>query len=97
MNAPEMRKHLEQMLHRCRTSVIPADMIETSLATLAEIADDDLLSLADAVRGVVEDHPDHEDDSDTAYIYGCGEDDTVDSSGQKLRPALNEAGEPWWM
>ena len=34
---------------------------------------------------------------DRRYVYGCGEYDTVDSRGQKLRPARNEGGEPWWM
>ena len=37
------------------------------------------------------------DDRDDKYVYGCGEYDSVDSRGEKLRPAVNDAGEPWWM
>lgn len=34
---------------------------------------------------------------DAMYVPGCGQDDTFDSSGQPLRPSVNEGGEPWWM
>lgn len=37
------------------------------------------------------------DGDDDLYIPGCGEDDTVDFRGEKLRPRFNEGGEPWWM
>lgn len=38
---------------------------------------------------------DREDDG--YYNPGCGADDTRDSKGEKLRPRVNEAGEPYWM
>lgn len=31
------------------------------------------------------------------YRQGYSPDDIMDSRGEKLRPAINEAGEPWWM
>ena len=34
---------------------------------------------------------------DRRYVFGAGEFDSRDSRGRKLRPAVNEAGEPWWM
>ena len=40
------------------------------------------------------------DDSDWAFERRsdrCTNDDTMDSKGRSLRPARNEAGEPWWM
>ena len=36
-------------------------------------------------------------EAEDMHIPGCGEDDTRDSRGRKLRPEYNEAGEPWWM
>lgn len=36
-------------------------------------------------------------DHDGYYNPGCGADDTRDSKGQKLKPRVNEGGEPYWM
>lgn len=53
--------------------------------------------LAVATGQIEENHPDLDDDLDTRPEMGCGEFDTVDSKGCALRPAVNDAGEPWWM
>lgn len=42
-------------------------------------------------------HPDDDVEADDYYRPGCGEYDTRDSKGYKLRPRVNEAGEPYWM
>jgi hypothetical protein len=39
----------------------------------------------------------YDEEDDEYYRPGCGEYDTRDSKGAKLRPRVNEAGEPWWM
>jgi hypothetical protein len=39
----------------------------------------------------------YDEDHDSYYRPGCGADDTRDSRGHKLRPRINEAGEPYWM
>lgn len=38
---------------------------------------------------------DHEDGP--VFDAGCNEFDTTDSRGRPLRPAMNEAGEAWWL
>lgn len=38
-----------------------------------------------------------DDPQDEPYIFGCGPYDSVDSRGRPLKPAVNDAGEPWWM
>lgn len=44
-----------------------------------------------------EDPDDDFDACDRDYIPGCGEFDTCDRYGNKLRPLVNEANEPYWM
>lgn len=38
-----------------------------------------------------------QDCDDRIYRQGYSQDDTMDSRGEKLRPAFNKGGEPWWM
>lgn len=37
------------------------------------------------------------DCDDRLYYQGCGADDRYDARGERLRPRVNEGGEPWWM
>ena len=48
-------------------------------------------------RKVLDSYEPGEEIGDDDYVPGCGEYDTRDSKGEKLRPYYNDAREPYWM
>jgi hypothetical protein len=64
-----------------------------SVETIAEMFAEEEINHFDSLAA------DYEDDSDAAIErrYRISADDRFDSRGQALRPAVNEAGEPYWM
>ncbi len=51
----------------------------------------------DMIEALLNDDSDSAADFRARWMTGCNADDTTDSRGQKLRPHVNDAGEPWWM
>jgi DNA-binding transcriptional MerR regulator len=79
----------KDLIERIATMLNEGMSVELVQEILAEEEQDHFDSLA----------ADAEDDSDAAIErrYRISPDDRFDSRGEALRPAVNEAGEPWWM
>ncbi len=53
--------------------------------------------MRDMILAIMQDDSDAGYERRAKYQTGCNADDTTDSRGEKLRPLINDAGEPWWM
>lgn len=77
------------------------DMLQAAIEdgdwALAKDLAHDLAVAAGQIFDPEEDHGDLDADLDSPYLPGVNAGDTRDSRGLPLRPAVNDAGEPWWM